>query len=53
MNADHIKYYEQRAKGGTGFIIVEATCVDFPLGSAEQHRLDLIMTSLFHHEVNL
>lgn len=30
---DHIKYYEQRAKGGTGTIIVENACVDFPLGS--------------------
>ncbi|WP_427041141.1 hypothetical protein [Fusobacterium sp. SB021] len=30
---DHIKYYEQRAKGGTGLIIVENACVDFPLGS--------------------
>ncbi|MGL4373894.1 MAG: 2,4-dienoyl-CoA reductase, partial [Turicibacter sp.] len=29
----HIKYYEQRAKGGTGLIIVENACVDFPLGS--------------------
>lgn len=30
---EHIKYYEQRAKGGTGVIIVENACVDFPLGS--------------------
>ena len=30
---EHIKYYEQRAKGGTGLIIVENACVDFPLGS--------------------
>ncbi|MFR3299159.1 MAG: FAD-dependent oxidoreductase, partial [Fusobacterium sp.] len=30
---NHIKYYEQRAKGGTGLIIVENACVDFPLGS--------------------
>ncbi|HAX72527.1 MAG TPA: 2,4-dienoyl-CoA reductase [Firmicutes bacterium] len=29
----HIKYYEQRAKGGTGLIIVENACVDYPLGS--------------------
>lgn len=29
----HIKYYEQRAKGGTGLIIIENACVDFPLGS--------------------
>lgn len=39
---EHIKYYEQRAKGGTGFIIVENACVDFPLGSngTTQIRLD-------------
>lgn len=30
---EHIRYYEQRAKGGTGIIIVENACVDFPLGS--------------------
>lgn len=29
----HIKYYEQRAKGGTGLIIIENACVDYPLGS--------------------
>ena len=29
----HMKYYEQRAKGGTGLIIVENACVDYPLGS--------------------
>lgn len=27
---DHIQYYEQRAKGGTGLIILENVCVDFP-----------------------
>lgn len=39
---EHIKYYEQRAKGGTGLIIVENACVDFPLGSngTTQIRLD-------------
>ncbi len=30
---EHIKYYELRAKGGTGLIIIENACVDFPLGS--------------------
>ena len=29
----HIHYYEQRARGGTGLIVVENVCVDFPLGS--------------------
>ncbi|MCC0731088.1 FAD-dependent oxidoreductase [Clostridioides sp. ZZV14-6048] len=39
---EHIKYYEQRAKGGTGLIIVENACVDFPLGSngTTQIRID-------------
>ena len=32
INERHIRYYEQRAKGGTGLIIVENVCVDFPLG---------------------
>ena len=32
MSFLHINYYEQRAKGGTGLIIVENTCVDFPRG---------------------
>lgn len=30
---EHISYYEQRAKGGTGLIILENACVNFPLGS--------------------
>lgn len=39
---EHIKYYEQRAKGGTGLIIVENACVDFPGGSngTTQIRID-------------
>lgn len=39
---DHINYYELRAKGGTGLIIVENACVDFPLGSngTTQLRID-------------
>ena len=39
---DHIKYYELRAKGGTGLIIIENACVDFPLGSngTTQIRID-------------
>lgn len=38
----HIHYYEQRAKGGTGLIVVENVCVDFPLGSngTTQLRMD-------------
>jgi 2,4-dienoyl-CoA reductase-like NADH-dependent reductase (Old Yellow Enzyme family) len=26
------QYYEARAKGGAGMVVVEATCVDFPRG---------------------
>jgi len=39
---NHIKYYEQRAKGGTGLIIVENSNIDYPLGSngATQLRID-------------
>ena len=39
---EHITYYEKRAEGGTGLIIVENACVDFPLGSngTTQIRLD-------------
>lgn len=33
LTEEHIKYYEQRAKGGTGLIILENVCVDYPLGS--------------------
>lgn len=39
----HIDYYEQRAQGGAGLIIVENACVDYPAGSngTTQLRLDL------------
>jgi 2,4-dienoyl-CoA reductase-like NADH-dependent reductase (Old Yellow Enzyme family)/thioredoxin reductase len=42
IDTDHIKYYEQRAKGETGLIIVENAAVDFPLGSngTTQLRID-------------
>lgn len=38
----HIDYYEQRAKGGTGLIMVENVCIDFPEGSngTSQLRMD-------------
>ncbi|SKB95698.1 2,4-dienoyl-CoA reductase [Lachnospiraceae bacterium] len=43
MSFRHIAYYEQRAKGGTGLLIVENVCVDHPLGSngTTQLRIDL------------
>lgn len=42
MSFLHMDYYEQRAQGGTGMIIVENACVDFPLGSngTTQIRID-------------
>ena len=41
ITEEHIKYYEQRAKGGTGLIILENVCVDFPLGSNGTSQLRL------------
>lgn len=42
INQKHIKYYEQRAKGGTGFIMVENASVSSPEGSngTTQLRID-------------
>jgi 2,4-dienoyl-CoA reductase-like NADH-dependent reductase (Old Yellow Enzyme family)/thioredoxin reductase len=42
MSFLHIQYYEQRAKGGTGMIIVENASVDSPQGSngTTQIRID-------------
>lgn len=42
MSFLHIDYYEQRAMGGTGLIIVENACVSFPQGSngTTQLRID-------------
>ncbi|MEG1541905.1 MAG: NAD-binding protein, partial [Oscillospiraceae bacterium] len=39
---EHIKYYELRARGGTGLIIVENVCIKFPEGSngTTQLRID-------------
>lgn len=34
-----IGYYEERAKGGVGLIIVEATCVDSPIGKLSHYQL--------------
>ena len=33
MSLWHLNYYDLRAKGGTGLIIVENANVDYPLGS--------------------
>ncbi|MEG0876728.1 MAG: FAD-dependent oxidoreductase, partial [Oscillospiraceae bacterium] len=42
LTDEHIKYYELRARGGTGLIIVENVCIKFPEGSngTTQLRID-------------
>ncbi|MDL2307048.1 NAD(P)/FAD-dependent oxidoreductase [Desulfovibrio sp. OttesenSCG-928-C06] len=30
---EHIRYYTQRAKGGTGLITLENVCIDYPMGT--------------------
>lgn len=42
VSDDQLDYYEQRARGGTGLIIVENICVSFPGGSngTTQLRID-------------
>ncbi|GAM15753.1 oxidoreductase [Mesobacillus selenatarsenatis] len=39
MTDQQIRYYEERAKGGTGLIITEFTTVDFELGRAAINQL--------------
>lgn len=36
-----IEYYAARARGGTGLVIVEAACVDYPRGKGLIHELDI------------
>ena len=45
MSFLHINYYEQRAKGGTGLIIVENASVDSPQVQTELHSFVLIWTT--------
>jgi 2,4-dienoyl-CoA reductase-like NADH-dependent reductase (Old Yellow Enzyme family)/thioredoxin reductase len=42
VSEEMIKYYELRAKGGTGLIIVENMCIDFPMATngTKQCRID-------------
>ena len=42
LTDEHIKYYEKRARGGTGLILVENVCVKYPEGSngTTQLRID-------------
>ncbi|UYZ22404.1 FAD-dependent oxidoreductase [Mesobacillus jeotgali] len=39
LTEQQIRYYEERAKGGTGLIITEFTTVDFELGRAAANQL--------------
>lgn len=42
FNEEHLSYYEQRAKGGTGLITLENVCFDYPMGTngTTQLRID-------------
>lgn len=42
FSMQHVSYYEQRAKGGTGLITLENVCIDYPMGTngARQLRMD-------------
>ncbi|MHC5249466.1 oxidoreductase [Enterococcus sp. LJL90] len=42
FNQEHLAYYEQRAKGGTGLITLENVCFDYPMGTngTTQLRMD-------------
>ena len=42
MREEHIQYYGQRARGGTGLIILENVCIEFPEGTngTTQLRID-------------
>lgn len=42
FSVQHLSYYEQRAKGGTGLITLENVCIDYPMGTngARQLRMD-------------
>ena len=39
-------FYVERVKGDVGLVIVEATCVDFPIGKASLYRLVIDNDSL-------
>ena len=42
ISDEHISYYAQRAKGGTGMLILENVCIDYPMASngTSQLRID-------------
>ena len=47
MSFLHINYYEQRAKGGTGLLIVENASVDSPQVPTERHSFASTLTIIF------
>ena len=52
MSFLHINYYEQRAKGGTGLLIVENASVDSPKDLMEQHSFVSTTTAIFQDYSN-
>ena len=53
ISEEHKNYYELRAKGGTGLIVVENVCVAFPLGSNGTSQLRLDHDSFIPHMYEL
>ena len=48
LSDEHIKYYELRARGGTGLIMVENVCVNIRKDQTERHSCVLTKTVTFH-----
>ena len=48
-----IEYYAERAKGGIGTIITEATCVDYPIGATGHTNMALHDSSYIIGHSNL
>ena len=53
ISEEHKNYYQLRAKGGTGLIVVENACVAFPLGSNGTTQLRLDHDSFIPHMYEL
>ena len=53
ISEEHKNYYELRAKGGTGLIVVENVCVAFPAGSNGTTQLRLDHDSFIPHMYEL
>lgn len=53
ISEEHKNYYDLRAKGGVGLIVVENVCVSFPLGSNGTSQLRLDHDSFIPHMYEL